>query len=104
MGCSSNSIWVKKGSSTYDTNELGSAMVSCDYKAKMRMSNKLIMKSGKPLIAKVLSSEKDKHHLNEQIERKNEKIVRANTKQKQKSMDIGSAAYSCMKDKGFEKK
>jgi hypothetical protein len=104
VGCSSNSNWTKNGSPTYNANELDLAKVSCDYKAKMRTANVLMMGSNNAPPSRVLSSEKGKRALNEQTKMSDEKLIRANSKAKQRSLKIGRAAYSCMKNEGFEKK
>jgi len=104
VGCSTNSNWTKNGSTTFNTNELDSAMISCDYKAKMRTSNELMMGSNTTPPPRDLSSERSKRELNAQTKRSDERGIRANSKAKKRSMKIGKAAYSCMKSKGFENK
>lgn len=105
VGCSSNSIWVKNGSPTYDTNELDSAMVLCDYKAKIRASNVLTLGAMRSPPPRVLSTEEGngKRELNDQTKKSDEKLISANRKKKLKSMKISRAVYGCMKKEGFEK-
>ena len=100
FGCSSNSQWVKKDGSSYESSQLSLAKEQCNYKLSMRLSNELMMRSNKTPPPRVFSNEKDIDK-QERIEANDEKLLEANRKLKQKSFSVARKAYFCMQSKGF---
>ena len=107
VGCSSSNNWVKNGSSSYDIDEFEAAMVVCDYKDKMRTSNELMMWSNNTPPSRVPHSTDvgdGNFERGEEIKARDEKTIKSNSAAKQRSFELGRAAYGCMKDNGFERK
>jgi hypothetical protein len=103
VGCSSSSHWVKNGSPTYDIDEFEAVIDLCDYKNKMRTSNKLMMEFNNTPPLRVPSAKKGDFEQNERIKIRDEKIIKANSSAKSRSLYLVRTAYRCMEEKGFKK-
>lgn len=94
-GCSSQSRWVKNGSSDYDVSELKTAMKNCNYKYNMQ---------GRSSVTAPWDAWSDPEAMSEEErQRRTAKDSDSTLEWKAQGLQFVKSAYECMEKHGFER-